>query len=144
MILKHPTNGPLPVVDTSNVTILWDFPIRTDRTIQANRSNRVIKHKQNKTCQLVDMSVPSDSNISAKQFEKISKHKDLEIEIAKIWKLKTKTLRVIVGALGMIKQGTHKYVNKIPGNLSLAEIQKVVANSTAHILIYICKNRNIT
>ena len=28
---------PLPVVDTPKVTILWDFPIRTDRTIQANR-----------------------------------------------------------------------------------------------------------
>ena len=28
---------PLPVVDISKVTILWDFPIRTDRTIQANR-----------------------------------------------------------------------------------------------------------
>ena len=57
---------PLPVVDTPNETILWDFPIRNDRTIQANRSDIVIKHKHNKTCQLIDMSVPSDSNISAK------------------------------------------------------------------------------
>ena len=37
------------------------------------------------------MSVPSDSNISAKEFEKFSKYKDLEIEIAKMWKMKTKT-----------------------------------------------------
>ena len=36
---------PLPVVDASNVTILWDFPIRTDRRIQANRPDIVIKHK---------------------------------------------------------------------------------------------------
>ena len=41
---------PLPVADTPKVTILWDFPIKTDRTIQANRSDIVIKHKQNKTC----------------------------------------------------------------------------------------------
>ena len=34
----------------------------------------------------------------------------------------SKTLPVIVGALGMIKKGTQKYVNEIPGNLSLAEI----------------------
>ena len=40
----------------------------------------------------------------------------------------------IVGALGMIKKGTQKYVNEIPGNLSLNEIQKIVLNSTAHIL----------
>ena len=80
------------------------------------------------------MSVSSDSNISAKEFEKLSKYKDLETEIAKMWKRKTKTLAVIVGALGMIKKGTQKYVNEIPGNLSLAEIQEIVLNSTAHIL----------
>ena len=39
--------------------------------------------------QLIDMSVPSDSNISAKEFEKLCKYKDLEIEIAKMWKMKT-------------------------------------------------------
>ena len=58
----------------------------------------------------------------------------MEIEIAKRWKMKTKTIPVIAGALGMIKQGTQKYVNEIPGNLALAEIQKLVLNSTGHIL----------
>ena len=64
------------------MTILWDFSIRTDRTMQANRPDIVIKDKQDKTCQLIDMSVPSDSNISAKELEKLRKYKDLEIEIA--------------------------------------------------------------
>ena len=76
----------------------------------------------------------SDSNISAKEFEKLNKYKDLEIEVAKMQKMKTKIVPVIVGALGMIKKGTQKYVNEIPGNLSLAEIQKIVLNSTARIL----------
>ena len=40
-------------------------------------------------CQLIDMRVPSHSNISAKEFEKLSKYKDLDIEIAKMWKMKT-------------------------------------------------------
>ena len=48
--------------------------------------------------------------------------------------MKTKTIPVIVGTLGMIKKGTQKYVNEIPGNLSLAKIQKIVLNSKAHIL----------
>ena len=124
----------LPFVDTPKLTIIWDFPIRTDRTVQANRPDVVMKHRQNKMCQLICISVPSDSNISSKNFEKLSKYKDMEIEIAKMWKMKTKTIPVIVGALGMIKKGTQKYVNEIPGNLSLAEIQKIVLNSTAHIL----------
>ena len=116
---------PLPVVDNPKVTILWDFPIKTGRTIQAKRPDIVMKHKQNKTCQLIDMSVPSDSNISAKAFENLSRYKDLDIEIAKMWwKTKTKTIPVIVGTLGMIKKGKQKYINEIPGNLSLAEILK--------------------
>ena len=48
--------------------------------------------------------------------------------------MKTKTIPVIVGALGMIKKGIQKYVSEILGNLSLAEIQKIVLNSKAHIL----------
>ena len=51
------------------------------------------------------MSVPSDSNISAKEFEKLGKYKDLEIEIAKMWKMKTKTIPVIAEALGVINKG---------------------------------------
>ena len=34
----------------------------------------------------------------------------------------------------MIKKGTQKYVDETPGNLSLAEIQKIALNSTTHIL----------
>ena len=110
------------------------LPIRTDRTIQANKPVTLIKHKQNKTCQLIDIGVPSDSNISSEEFGKLSKYKDLEIEIAKMWKLKTKTIPVIVGALGTIKKRIQKYVIEIPRNLSLAEIQNVVLYSNAHIL----------
>ena len=36
--------------------------------------------------------------------------------------------------LGLTRKGTHKYVNEIQGNLSLAKFQKIVLNSTAHIL----------
>ena len=37
------------------------------------------------------MTVPSDRNIAAKEFEKLAKYKDLEIEISKMWRLKTTT-----------------------------------------------------
>ena len=54
------------------------------------------------------MSVPSDSNISAKKFEKLSKYKDLDIEIAKMWKMKTKTIPVIVWAFWYDQKGNAK------------------------------------
>ena len=62
------------------------------------------------------MGVPSDRNISAKEFEKLSKYEDLEIEIAKIRKMKTKAIPVIVVSPGIIKKETQKNANEIPGN----------------------------
>eukprot|EP00794_Sanderia_malayensis_P001843 gene1843-2075_t len=72
------------------------------------------KDVKEKTCLLIDMSVPCDQNIAPKEFDKLSKYKDLEIEIQKMWSLKTTTVPVIVGALGMIKKQTQKHLDKIP------------------------------
>ena len=38
---------------------------------------------------------------------------DMEIEIGKMWHLKTTTMPVIVGALSTIKKGTDKHIHKI-------------------------------
>ena len=43
----------------------------------------------------------------------------------KVLHRKTPTLSAIVGGFCMIKKGTNKYVNKIPGNLNLYKIQKM-------------------
>eukprot|EP00794_Sanderia_malayensis_P013027 gene13027-14365_t len=75
---------PKTVTNGKNVTILWDFTVHTDRTIQAKRPDIIVKDHSWKTCLLIDMSVPSDKDISVKEFEKLSKYKDLEIEIRKM------------------------------------------------------------
>ena len=125
---------PEAVTKGPGFTTLWNFPIHTDRTIQANRPDIVVKDKQGKTCYLIDMSVPSDKNVAAKVFDKMSKYKDLEIEVSKMWKLKVKTIHVVVGALGLVKKGTEELINMIPGNSFLREVQKIVLTSTAHVL----------
>lgn len=43
----------------------------------------------------------------SKGVENLSKYKDLEIQVLKSLRLKTKTI-LLVGALGMIKKGTNK------------------------------------
>ena len=60
------------------------------------------------------MSVSLYSIISDKEFEKFSKCEDLEIEAAKMRKMKIKIIPVIVGTIVMIKEGTYKYVDEIP------------------------------
>ena len=95
---------PESVVEGENVTVLLEFSIHTDRTIKANRPDIVIKDKINKTCQIIDMAVPSYKNIFVKEFDKLSKYKDLQIEITKMWHLKTTIIPVVIGALGLIKR----------------------------------------
>ena len=55
------------------------MPIQTDREIKANRPDIVIKDKQEKSCLLIDMFIPTEKNSSVKVTEKLSKYKDLEI-----------------------------------------------------------------
>ena len=46
----------------------------------ANRPETIAKNHNDKICFLID-SVPNDTNVSLKIFEKLSKYKDLEIEV---------------------------------------------------------------
>ena len=73
----------------NNIPIMWDMPVNTDRTITANRPDIIVKDSVNSTCKLFDMTVPSDRNIALKEIEKKSKYKDLELEIQRMWHMKT-------------------------------------------------------
>ena len=57
----------------NNITIMWDMPVNTDRTITANRPDIIVKDSVNSTCKLIDMTIASDTNIALKEIEKKSK-----------------------------------------------------------------------
>jgi hypothetical protein len=76
----------------------------TCRRILAHRPHRVLHDKNEKTCLLIDIAIPDDTNIHTKETEKLSKYKHLKIEISKMWKEKTKYVPVINGTLGTIKK----------------------------------------
>ena len=80
------------------------------------------------------MTIPSDRNVSIKEVEKLSKYKDLEVEISKIWNMKTITIPVVIGALGVIEKGMRSDIEKIPGKISSEELQKITLLGTALIL----------
>jgi hypothetical protein len=47
----------------------------------------------------IDIAVPDDTNVNTKETEILSKYKDLEIEVSRMWKVRTKTVPVIIGVL---------------------------------------------
>ena len=122
------------MTENNKITILWDMPIQTDREIRANRPDIIVRDRSNVKCLLIDIAIPSDRNTSVKVTEKLSKYKDLDIEIVRMWGTRTTTIPVVIGALGVIKKGTDKFTNKIPGHIAIQEVQKIALLGTAHIL----------
>ena len=113
---------PETVKEKEKVTILWDMQVHTDKTIKANKPDFIIKDKQEKTCMLIDMTILFDRNTSVKVAETLSKYKNLEIEITKMWRLKTITVHVVIGALGVVRKGIEKYIHKIRGKINVTEL----------------------
>jgi hypothetical protein len=83
---------------------------------------------------LIDVAISGDRNVIKKEAEKIPKYKDLRIEIQSMWNIKTKVIKVIIGATGTISKLFRKYVSNIPGNHEVTELQKTAILGTAHIL----------
>ena len=127
------SHNPETIISSGQVTLIWDMQIHTDKEIKANKPDIIIKDHANNTCQLTDMTIPSDRNVSIREVEKFSKYKDLEIEISKMWKMKTTTIPVVIGALRVIKKGMRSNIEKIPGKISLEEVKKITLLGTAHI-----------
>ena len=88
------------------------------------------KDHGNRCYKLIDVSVPSDQNTSTKVTEKISKYKDLEIDITKIRRVKTEIVPVIVGELAFMSKGMEYNLEKIAGAININELQKIILLET--------------
>jgi len=106
---------------------MWDVLVTTDQTILANRPDTVLHDKRQKTCLLIDTATADDSNFNAKDNEKLSKYKDLEItEASRMWKERTKIVPVVTGALGTIQNGLDQNLQLLlPSLLSAIDLQKL-------------------
>ena len=71
----------MTVINNGNTTVIWDMPVHTDQEIKAKRPNSIVKRKDDKSCLLIDVSIPAEKNTSVKVVEKLPKYSDLEMEI---------------------------------------------------------------
>ena len=83
---------------------MWDFSIQTDHVIEARRPDLVVVDKKDRSCKITDFAVLGDSGIEEKEKDKTEKYQDLGRELQKIWNVKVKSILLVVGSLGAIKQ----------------------------------------
>ena len=80
------------------------------------------------------MTVPCDKNVSSKEIEKKSNYKDLEIEIQRMWNMKTEVIPIVIGALGTIKKGMENNIRNVSEAVNIKSLQKTCLLWTARIL----------
>jgi hypothetical protein len=83
---------------------------------------------------LTTTSIPDDPNVNTEYAAKLREYKALEIEVSRMWKVRTKIVPVIIGASETIKKGSVQNVRLLPGHLSAMELQKVTLMSAAHVI----------
>ena len=52
--------------------------------------------------QIIDVALPGDAKVELKEKEKIDKYQDLAKELRKLWKVKTRVVPIVIGALRTI------------------------------------------
>ena len=93
-------HSPARITENEEVKILWFFSIQTDREITHRRPEITVHDKNNNKVLIIDIAVPSDTNVESKGKEKQEKYQDLAREISRLCKTKTKVILVVLGGLG--------------------------------------------
>ena len=122
------------MVENHQAKILWDFKIQTDKLVMANQPDIVVVDKHRKRAAVIDVAIPSDSNIRKKEHEKLEKYQGLKEQLEKMWGMKVTVVPVVVGALGAVTPKLDAWLQEIPGTTSEISVQKSALLGTAKIL----------
>jgi hypothetical protein len=63
---------------------------------------------KDKICLLIDVSIPSDRNVTQKESDNKLRYRNLSIEIQRMWNMKCFVIPAIIGATGIVTKGLKK------------------------------------
>jgi hypothetical protein len=75
----------------------------------------VLHGKTGKTFQLIDRALPDGPNVNTKKNKELSKYKEPETDVSGIWKVRSITVPVIIGALETIRKVLGQNPQLLPG-----------------------------
>ena len=122
---KWHLHRPADVIMDKKVEIIWDMILTTDREVGSNRPDIVIRDKNEKKTYIIDVSCPSDVNITSKENEKLAKYSGLRVELAKMWNCECIVIPIVIGGLGALSTKFVQYLDMIPAEISADLCQKI-------------------
>jgi len=75
--------------------------------------------------------VPADATVEEKEQEKMDRYQDLARELKRLWKVETKLIPIVVGALGTVAKGLEMNLKKAESNVTVELLQKAALLRTS-------------
>ncbi|KAL1446706.1 hypothetical protein WDU94_005608 [Cyamophila willieti] len=130
----HYKYKPESILENENHKLYWNRTIHTDKTVAHNRPDITLICKKEQITYLIDIAIPGDSNVEAKEQEKITKYIPLAVEIKELWKQnKVIVVPVVISATGVTSRNFMKNIEKIKVPKYIHSIiQKAIILKTAN------------
>ena len=109
--------------------------IQCDNLIEARRPELIVIDKKEQKGIIIDIAVPADVRVEAKEKEKVEKYQDLKREIRRLWKLRNvEIVPVVIGVLGSVSIEFDRWMGKLGITYNVGVMQKTALFGTARIL----------
>ena len=121
--------------------IWWDQQIRTITKIEKDRPDIIIWHSDRQLCQIIEITVPLDTNLKKAYEDKQEKYKPLITNMQRVHRrYKCETVIITMGAMGAVPQSLGENLKKL--NFAQYRIKSVTEQMQKAALIgtmKICK-----
>ena len=149
-LLQKPTTEyrPPEVTVTDKLELWYDKEdVRMVSRVEKNRPDLILWDKEDKTCKIIEVTVPLDSNISAAYTQKESKYIPLIQNLSQLYnQYKYEAVTIVIGAMGAVPKSLNqnieklsKYINKEKRKTLIPRIQKAALLGTVKILKTVLK-----
>ena len=109
--------------------------VECDRKIKPIKPDIVVVNKNERSCAIIDIAIPGDIRVTAKEKEKTERNQELKREIKTMWNISSiEVIPVVVGALGSTSKKLKKCIEELGVVISTALLQKTALLGTARIL----------
>ena len=126
--------SPEPLLENDTCKVLLDFAIETDKEKEHRRPDIVVTDKEKRECKIIDITVPGDQNIKAKELEKnhqIPGLTNTRLQVQKLWDVKATLIPIVVGALGTVSEELETHLKTIEIPIIIGCLQKTALVGTA-------------